>query len=267
MTIYYDQTESRAKTRLSPSILEMGEPVVGLEPATGADLLITIRDGLPGNVNSPPGSAQLEMFLEDSFLVQRKSGMDLLNSLDKLVNILIRMRAAGEKQRTRNWLLICGQLECSAAGKVILDGRSTGWQWASLQGALEAWQLLGGHISIQPDDRMCATVIERWNRNIGKWAEENSKSVTPRPEIPVLDFDPRPWRTTLMTFPGIGDVMSDKIAAHTERLCSALVWLSEPSSYGVRGVGETMLARCRQYLGLRDSEHLVIWQEQPTVHD
>ena len=121
--IYYDVTEGRANTLLSQSIVDLGQPVVGLEPATGADLLISPREGLAGNVNRPPGKVQLPMYLENSFLVQRKSGSDFLNSIPHLANIIWRMRTAGDPHNARCWLLVCGTMEFNTDATVTMNGR------------------------------------------------------------------------------------------------------------------------------------------------
>jgi hypothetical protein len=264
--IYYDDSEGRANTRLSQNIVDLGQPVVGLEPATGADLLITPREGLAGNVNRPPGKVQLPMYLENSFLVQRKSGSDFLNSIPKLMSILWRMRVVADEHNARPWLMVCGNMDIDLDDTVRMDGRTTGWRWGSVQGALEAWQLVGGHVSVQPDDTACGATLQRWDRNIGKWIEDVERAGLERQVLPALIADPNPWRTTLMTFPGCGDIMSAAIAEHTKRLIDAIVWMSEPKSYGVRGVGAKTLERFRQYLGLQEHEHLLILNDEPTIH-
>jgi len=264
--IYYDVSESRVRTRLSPRIIEAGQPIVGLEHATGADMLISPKDGLPGNVNKLPGRALLPLYIEHGFLVQRKSGADFLNSIPDLINILWRMRMAGDKVRARSWLILCGQMERSHDGMTIMDGRVTGWNWQSVQGLLESWQLLGGYISQNVDDISCANTILRWDKNIDKWLEDTERGLVNKPDIPKLEWDPKPWRSTLMTFPGCGDVMSDKIAAHNERLCDSLVWMSSMKSFGVAGVGERSLERFRTHFGLEENEFLSIFYTEPTIH-
>jgi hypothetical protein len=264
--IYYDDSEGRANTRLSQSIVDLGQPVVGLEPATGADLLITPREGLAGNVNRPPGKVMLPLYLENSFLIQRKTGRDLLNSIPNLMNILWRMRKVGDEYNARPWLMVCGEMIRNPDGTVRMDGRSTGWKWSSVQGAFEAWQLIGGHVSLSTTDEVCADNLERWNRNIEKWAEDVERSGMERQALPVMMADQRPWRRTLMTFPGCGDIMSDAIARHTNRLVDAIQWMSELESHGVRGVGAKSLERFRQYLGLKENEHIITIVDEPTIH-
>lgn len=267
--LYYDATESRANTRLHPSILDLGEPVVGLEPATGADLLISPRGaGLASNVNRLPGKVQLPLYLEHGWLIQRKSGNDLLNSIQDLRRIILRMRSAGDSKHAKCWLLICGQYECSRDGKVIVDGWTSGWQWTALQGALEVWQLLGGHISLHPSDEAAAIVLERWTRNIQKMAQiqQENTELAPAPP-PTITFDPNPWRTVLMGFPHIGDVLSNKIAEHCGNLVESLLWMTQQDGHGVPGVGEKMRRDWREFLGLGESQHLMIIDEEPpTIH-
>lgn len=265
--IYYDKTEGRVQTRLSQSILEMGEAVVGLEPATGADLLITPMGSLAGNVYRPPGKVQLPMHLDNAFLVQRKSGSDLLNSIPDLHNIIWKMRLAGDEHNCRYWLLVCGEFEMTHDKMVVCEGRTTGWSWASLQGALEMWSLFGGHISINPSDEACGITLERWNRNIEAWVQDVEKLGLEKQEIPKLFLDPRPWRATLMTFPNCGDIMSNNIAEENKRLCDALVWMSQPEAFGIRGVGQKTIDGFRKYFGLKDGESLSVIRDQPEFHE
>jgi hypothetical protein len=264
--IYYDQTEGRANSRLPPVVIEAGLPVVGLEPATGADLLITEREGLAGNVNRPPGSVMLPMYIEHGFLVQRKSGSDFLNSIPELTNILWRMRMASKETIALPWLLVCGEFRPSSDGHVICEGRETGWTWHSIEALKESWQMMGGFISFQPSDYWCGETILRWDRKGAVWAKDMERGFVEKPSVPEATWGPNKWRETLMTFPNCGDVMSDRIARHAGRLCDALVWMSEVTSYGVQGVGQKTLERFRQHFGLQDNEHFAIWVDEPTIH-
>ncbi len=264
--IYYDVSEGRAISRLSPKVQEIGQPVVGLEPATGADILISIGDNLPGNVNRQPGKAMLSMFIENGMLVQRKTGMDFLGSIPDLMSILWRMRAVGDEQHATCWLMVCGKMDrWQYDNTTMMDGRSTGWNWNSVQGALEEWQRCGGYVSLQPDDDACAEFLLRWDKLLPALAVKEDKGFEKRLDVPKLQWDARPWRKTLMTFPGIGDVASDKIAEHTGRLCDALLWISEMDSYGVSGVGKKTRENARNYLGLEVDEHLAILKDTPSV--
>ena len=265
--IYYDVTEGRENTRLSKSIQDLGQPVIGLEPRTGADLLITEMDGLGGNLNVMPGKAQLPQFLENSFLVQRKSGGDLLNSIPDLHNIIWRMRVNGDKRNCRYWLLCCGDFDITDDNMVVCEGRTTGWHWSSMQGALEMWGLFGGHISMNPTDEACALTLERWNRNIDKWAEDVKKLGMPRVEPPKMFLEARPWRATIQSFPNCGEIMSDNIAQKNERLCDSLVWMSQKDSFGVPGIGEKTLQGFRSHLGLNDNEAMAVIRNEPTIHE
>lgn len=265
--IYYDVSEGRANTRLSEKILDLGQPVVGLESATGADLLISPKEGLGGNVNNLPDSALLPLYIQSGFLVQRKSGNDFLNSIQKLGNILWRMRVVGDKAGARCWLLVCADIRMSSDGKTILDNQDTGWNFLSVQGALYNWSILGGHYSVVNNDVECTRILRYWDDLVPKFAEFDKKGFELKPNIPEVDYGQYPWRDTLMTFPGIGDVMADKIAEHNQRLCDSLVWLSQEDSYGVPGVGAKTLANARRKLGLEDGEGLAVLRDKPTIHE
>ena len=266
MTIYIDVTESRAGTRLAPSVLEVAQPVIGLEKQTGCDLMITDRGpDMVGNVLHPPGSIQLNMYMKNAWLVQRKSGGDLLNSIPHLRSILTRMRAAGDAHGARCILLCCGHYGDSPYGKVMVDGFETGWTWESMQGALEMWQLLGGHVSVQPSDEMGGATLLRWERNIDKWTGALA-GIAPRPDIELDEMDPRKWKQVLMAFPNVGPVLADKIADHRNTLADALCWMTYPGSFGVPGIGEKSLTTWRNFAGLKEGEGLIVARDEHTVH-
>jgi hypothetical protein len=266
MTIYIDVTESRAGSRLAEAVQKVAHPVIGLERQTGCDLMITDRGSdMMGNVLHPPGSLQLQMYLKHAWLVQRKSGGDLLNSIPHLRSILTRMRTAGDMHGARSILLCCGEYERNGAGKVICDRMPSGWAWESLQGALEMWQLLGGHVSLQPTDDVGGETLLRWDRNIDKWTGALA-GVSARPDIELDAVDPRRWKQVLMAFPGVGPVMADKIADHNPTLADALCWMTYPGSYGVPGIGEKSLQNWHAFAGLKEGEGLLVAREQPTVN-
>ena len=266
MTIYYDVSESRTGTRLHPRIVQDGFPVAGLEDATGADILITpMGEGLSGNVNHPPGSIQLKMYMKNSWLVQRKSDGDMLGSIPKLRNILTRMRTVADPVNATCWLLVDGVFEPTGDGMVILNDYVTNWNWHSLHGVLEMWQILGGKLCMQPNSLASANIILRWNQNIKKWAEEVITLMETPQDIHVPQFDPRPWRKTLMTFPGVGDISSDRIAEHCGNLAESMVWLTDLTSFGVKGIGPKIRNDARKYLGLKDEEYLQVLTNMPTI--
>lgn len=252
--IFYDSSEGREGTRLSQTARDISRSIIGLEAQTGADLLISPLDmPLPDNVNRPPGSLLLRKHTEAGMLVQRKSGGDLLNSIPKLTNILQRMQNWSEM----NWLLVCGKYWPNDSEEVVCEGRTTGWQWVSLDGALNAWALRGGLISYQPDDDHGGYWLERWNDSIRKLEREH---VIPPPVQKIVGgmFDPHPWRTTLMSLPDCGEQLSREIANYCDSLAHSLWWMTETQNIGhIKGVGPERKRAWRRWLGLADDEVLM----------
>jgi len=149
--IYFDSTEAREDSKLAQSVINAGKGIQGLEAATGADILISpINDReLPADVRKPPGRILIRKFIKGGFLIQRKSGGDYLSSIPNLDSILHRMKQWDE---AIPWLLVTGVFR-DHHGKVRANEHSTDWNWASAQGAKDAWQLRGGMLHEETTDK------------------------------------------------------------------------------------------------------------------
>lgn len=254
MTIYVDVTEARAASRLHPKLAQSAHKIVGLEQATGADILVTtIDDVLPGNVNRPPGSLLLKRHVENGMLIQRKTGSDAMNSIPRFHNLIARMRAANSKMA---WLLVTGYIfRKPENNKVMVEGRLTEWNWKAYQAALDAWQILGGYTHVEPDDLTAVDWVIAWDEKLPQLVKDLEKGLAERPMTPKLGLiDPHPERQVLMGFPGCGDAISSRIMEKCQNLAAALEWMSRPDSYGVPGVGEETLKSWRKYMGLEKGE-------------
>lgn len=252
--IYMDSSEDRMGTRLSEYIREYAQPVAGLEAQTGADLLISpLEEPLPSNVNRPPGSLLLRKHVEAGMLVQRKSGGDMLNSIPKLGSILQRM----QQWDTVCWLLVCGDYKPNHEELAIADGRTSGWSWASLQGALDSWVLRGGLIHQEPDDEHGGHWLHRWDMNIHKLRKDAIVKPPVQKTVGGM-FDPHPWRITLMSMPDCGEQLSREIAGYCNTLAHSLWWMTDSEIYGnIKGVGDKRRAQWRKWLGLAEDEVLL----------
>lgn len=248
--IYLDQSEGRVGTRLSKDLLQYSRPCIGLEAQTGADLLISpVEPPLPDNVNRPPGSLLLRKHTEAGMLIQRKSGGDMLGSIPKLSSILQRM----QQWDSVCWLLVCGKFQPDHDECVIADGHRSGWQWASLQGALDAWQLRGGLINHEPDDDFGAHWLNRWDLNIHK-LRKDAIGHMPVQKIAGGMFDPQPWKLTLQSFPDCGEELSRQIAGYCSTLMHSIWWMTDPTAPELKGIGPKRKEVWRRWLGLRDGE-------------
>lgn len=267
--IYVDVSEARAVSRLHPKLALNAHKIVGLEAATGADILIsTLEDALPGNVNRPPGSLLFKKHVESGMLIQRKTGSDALNSIPNMHNLIARMRASGAKMC---WLLVTGYLvRRPETNKVLCEGRPTDWHWVAYQATLDAWQVLGGYTHYEPDDLMAVDWILSWDRKLPLLLQEVALGLAEKPLTPKLgSIDPHPERVTLMTFPGCGDQTSNKIMDRFPSLASCIEWMSQPFSKdtAMYGVGEETIKGWRRWLGLLEGEVMSrILLGGPTIH-
>lgn len=253
--IYYDPTESRSGTRMSPEVREIGVRLDGLEPATGADILVTAWDGKlrGGMLGKPPGSILLRQALAKGMLVQRKSGLDMLGSIPHLGHIFQRMQIATEDGGML-WLAYTGRFEPNLLEHVECDGRDTEWHWNAFQGALDMWSIRGGMVHWEPNDERLGDWLLRWDERLPKLLDDPNMVLSPRPKSRLTGgtIDPSPWRRTLESFPGVGSVLSHRIAIKFNTLAEALWWMSTEDSSLIEGVGLKMKLAWRQWLGLED---------------
>lgn len=261
--LYYDPTEIRDNTKLSPRVIEAGQPLVGLETATGADVLVTRHKNLEKhNALHPPGSVLLKAAVKGGFLVQRKSDHDLLHSIREpgLSHILARMCV---HVGAYNWLMIVGEFERNKDDRVVLNGHTTGWHWNSFRGAKDAWQLGGGEVAQFPNEDEAADWLLYWNERIGKI--DADKEVRPKHDRTHLKLDTRPWRSVLEEFPEVGPTMSAAIADYCGDLHTALQWMSSLSSLGLYGVGVKTKQIWRTFMGLAEGEIMFAFDEDDAV--
>lgn len=182
--------------------------------------------------------------------VERKTPSDFLGSI---ADGRLWPQLTGLVTTTRwTYLLITGALECGADGKVIADGRPTGWSWASVQGALLQAQELGAFVMhTAGSDDFEATVIRLAARS-----HQVEKLVAPAKLPRVLTAGER----ILTSLPGIG---LEKVGLLTDYASSpawALQFLTDLAIDGERitGIGPQTKKAVREALGLRDGQELAV---------
>jgi hypothetical protein len=230
--------------------------LVGLEARTGADLFIVdLETPLPESIATPPGSLIFGRIAERGVLVQRKTGNDLLQSIPHLTTIQGKML-----RHSRLCYLACiGRFEPDHDHHVLVNGKRSGWTYASMQGALDAWQLRGGQLGWFPTDPAFEEWISRWDAQIGKIAAEVAVNPIPDPHTRIASglYDPIPFRSTLATLPGVGPRLAEDIGMYCGNLAASLWWLSLPDADGVKGFGPTTRAKVRAFLGLQPGQVLL----------
>jgi len=149
--LYFDPTESRQGTLLPQSLINLGASFPSLEEHTKSDLLITL------NQSNPPLIPSLRLdWLKNScaqgILIQRKTGLDFLNSIPHLTSIITTMFYWSKV----SWLSIIGDIQFTdnemTAMKIDNQWRETNWGKSSVKGALRSWQLSGGLYEIFSTD-------------------------------------------------------------------------------------------------------------------
>lgn len=252
--IYIDPSEMRGNSKLSRRVIKEGQPLIGLETATGADLLISSFPRLGDNVLNPPSSFLLKKAVKGGFLVQRKSDNDLVHSIQTpgLSHILARMLC---HEGAYCWLMAVGEFKKTPNNKLSINGYETGFHYNTYRGALNAWQIGGGEIQVCETEEDAADWILWWNEKTSKI--DADKEVRPRHDRSHLKIDPRPWRSVLEEFPEVGPAMSSAIADYCGDLKSSLQWMSLLDSLGLYGVGVRTKQIWREFMGLAENEIMI----------
>src|SRR3990172_5371838 len=162
-----------------------------------------IQKWIDDDPKAPDARAQADDGM--TLIFERKTPNDFLNTLkeERLFPQLARMTehrnaqyAAGEPITSWAYLVISGQFLPGTNGKVVADGRETGWSFASVMGTLLSIQELGVFVIFCNGDMDFEDCILR----IGKRSRDpQTKIVAPRPARnlgPNIDF--------LTGIPGVG---------------------------------------------------------------
>jgi len=153
MQLWYDPTEARQGSKLPSNVISAGISLPKLEAETGADFLISPLTGPPLGQLNKPGREILRVHCQAGILVQRKSGMDFMSSIGKLMRIQWRMQQWG-----RAWLLVTGNIGCGKNGLAYMDGRRSHVSYQQAMGALDYWQLRGGGVTVLRRDGLVEKV-------------------------------------------------------------------------------------------------------------
>ena len=294
--IYFDPTESRSGTRLPESVISQGHELPGLESATAADILITTEpapdinllssidnhelrlmtqmfaqyDNLvlsniatASNITVPAVIAAKRLYssIQNGLLIQRKTGSDLLSLVPNYATILMKMLIWTD----RPWLLFVGDLKCSSNGYTVIDGHESGFQYNSVIGCLESWQMGfqgygGGFFTTLSRDALVAPWLSHWLDRLRN--EDRPRLIPARAAIRPVIGERRSWVQTLATFPGIGPERAKALADHWGSLAACLEFLSDTDEWKrekVDGIGPGTISSARDHLGLTDKDlHLVV---------
>lgn len=255
--IYYDPTEARDTSLLPQEIQVAGKPLQGLETLTGADLLLT-RNQLEFNnisLHAPqPIANAFTAACRNGILIQRKSGLDLLSSLNKLNNIQLKMSQFGGEY----WLVATGFV-AERGGVVVLDKRVTKWRYSTLMAKLATWQRRGGYLYLLPDDDYLVNFVA----TAEKWLTVPMEKVVAKRPL-QQNLVPADWWERLTAVPGFGlskaKALAEWLPEEYRTLAHALEYLSHFEEYErtdhPERVGPSDFKAARAWLMLSNVEYL-----------
>jgi ERCC4-type nuclease len=210
--------------------LRFGASLATVSALEYGDLLATTNDGV-------------------MIAVERKTVADLLGSIKdgRIWPQLVGLRA----QTPWAYLVICGPLNASTTGQVVTERGETGWNWASLQGAILKAQELGAFVVQCPSDANYEETVVMLS---GRSHEATTVIAPAKEAIPLTAGE-----QILASLPGIGADKVERLLAYTGRPCWALNFLTDTDTRErVPGIGPQTKARIRAALGLHDDEELSV---------
>lgn len=307
--IYYDSSEARQGTKLPKDVVSYGQPYPDLERITGGDLVVvpelsiadevrrkekskkqlseetglSVRDLLSlGRVSSE--DILIEYLFSGSVVVQRKSGFDLLGSIqDRLDESLARMIVCAP-YRCQRILLYTGVFD-EHNGKLVLNGKKTEHSYWSFQMALTAVGNKGGTCVNLARDDMMLTWLQYMEKKLLSYKHKDVKWVIPTvyfpPDMPEHDdilqipVAVNDGRKTLATFPLWGpdkiNLLWDYLKERFE--CdqpSTLFLLMYATSYEtakiVKGIGKKAIESARKWIGIEDDDYLIYIDNSLMLH-
>lgn len=193
-----------------------------------------------------------------SLVIERKTATDFLNTLrdERLFPQLRRMREISPW----SYLAIVGALRADIAGKAVADGRETGWNWASVAGALLTVQEIGVHVLlIETDLDFEAAIIRLANR------ERKTVHVPPPRDVVQMSDE----LAILTAFPGVGLERASALLQSCNTPANAIEFLTDDDpaeqSERVPGVGPGIKKQVRKALGLNDAYMLSVTMKVPPI--
>jgi ERCC4-type nuclease len=185
-----------------------------------------------------------------TLVVERKTPSDLLSSIadNRLFNQCAEMRKLSEFC----YVAIIGRMDMVKGDFVRVDGyRITGWNWASLQGALLTVQELGVGVIYGSDYKAVVEQLAQRGRD--------GVTVSPRRASEPMEPD----EAFLASLPDIGAITAKKILGYGPA-CWGLHWLSNiwDNTLKFPGVTPERKENIRRIIGLKENEYLTvrIWQ-------
>lgn len=186
-------------------------------------------------------------------VIERKTTSDLLGSIADG-----RLFQQAHKMRERSqwaYLVVTGFLQPTHDGKTFVQGKATGWDWNSVQGALLDVQETGVQIVYcEHENGYEATVQRLAKRSRGGRVLMN----TARTARVMTAAE-----TIMTSLPGIGLERAQAALEEFPTAALALAWLTWTGTIGdVAGIGDGIKAGVRRALGLTQNEWLTVLSDE-----
>jgi len=176
MGVYYDISEQG--TNLPLDVIEYGKSCSFLEKHTGADIMVS-----PLGIPCVTETLLFKHIEAGAFLIQRKSGLDLVNSLGERLNEAIaRMVETCTITSNQRILLYTGMFSDAGNDTLTLDGKRLNVSYGAFSKALDWWQYRGGKVKNLPTDEHFFRGLEALRRTLIYFKKVHKKRYT-QPDI------------------------------------------------------------------------------------
>lgn len=198
-------------------------------------------DGAPVSIEQIDADALI--LLEDGTMlgIERKTAEDFLGTLraNRLWPQLARLR----ELTPWAYLVMTGDLRAGPGGKCVTDeGRETGWNYGSVQGALLTVQEIGVHVVTCRELDYETTIL--------RLAARDRSAIRVQPARDTLLMSE--GEQILSALPGIGEDKANRLIEHCGSAAWALTYLCLMGAQGIPGIGDGIRRRVRKALGLDD---------------
>lgn len=276
MGIYYDISEQG--TNLPLDVIKYGKSCSFLEKHTGADIMVS-----PLGIPCVTETLLFRHIEAGAFLIQRKSGLDLVNSLGERLNEAIaRMVETSTISSSQRILLYTGDFSDAGDDTLTLNGKRLNVSYGAFSKALDWWQRRGGDVKNLPTDEHILPWLRSIEADFNIFKKSPQKDVYPTRYYPTdppasddilqLPVAVRDWRITLATFPGIG---ADKCNALYKKMLEiygnpGTLWMALhyaiQNESNIPGWGNETKAKARRWLGIaQDTDFYFGYQLMPPV--
>jgi ERCC4-type nuclease len=148
-----------------------------------------------------------------------------------------------------SYLLVVGGLFPLPSNKTAIDGEPTGWEWASIQGALLSVQEAGVGVLYVRSEKDVAQSIQ----SLATRSRTSSRVLPPRDMLFATDGE-----ALLQTLPGIGPDKCEALLKACRTPAAALQALTYPEAPGIPGIGPETQNTVKKTLGLRPGDWLTV---------